>query len=239
MSQRDQPDRLPFRSSPYTTGPADSGGSKPGSVRPRRAPAHTSRGQGCRCGAMTTPDFCAGPDFYPDGLTSEPITAPQRAGQRPTTRRASRGPVEPGTDRTSDLTVEPALAATPAPESCVPPLSGAPGQPGGTGAAAGAGPSTGEPAGDPVPTLFTPTQAADLLQVPESWLRRRAARRLVPCTFLGKHLRFSRANLEQIITDAVRPAAADQRTAPGGSTAPRRRAKPATRVRTDSRRPAR
>ncbi|WP_373294127.1 helix-turn-helix domain-containing protein [Lentzea pudingi] len=54
--------------------------------------------------------------------------------------------------------------------------------------------------------LFTPAQAAALLQVRETWLRRRAARRLVPCTFLGKHLRFSRDNLEQIAADAVRPA---------------------------------
>jgi hypothetical protein len=32
--------------------------------------------------------------------------------------------------------------------------------------------------------LYTPAQAAALLQVPESWLRRRAAARQVPCTFL-------------------------------------------------------
>ncbi|WP_404800371.1 hypothetical protein [Actinomadura rudentiformis] len=33
-----------------------------------------------------------------------------------------------------------------------------------------------------------------------SWLRRKAAARAIPCTFLGKHLRFSRADLEAIIT---------------------------------------
>src|SRR5687768_652395 len=54
-------------------------------------------------------------------------------------------------------------------------------------------PVAGQVAGDAAPLLFTPSQAAQLLQVRESWLRRRAARRLVPCTFLGKHLRFSRA----------------------------------------------
>lgn len=54
--------------------------------------------------------------------------------------------------------------------------------------------------------MFSPAQAAALLQVRESLLRRRAARRLVPCTFLGKHLRFSRDNLEQIAAAAVRPA---------------------------------
>ncbi|MCO5996718.1 hypothetical protein NE234_25470 [Actinoallomurus sp. WRP9H-5] len=32
-----------------------------------------------------------------------------------------------------------------------------------------------------------------------SWLRRKAAARAIPCTFLGKHLRFSRADLEAIV----------------------------------------
>ncbi|MCP2304082.1 helix-turn-helix domain-containing protein [Actinokineospora globicatena] len=72
----------------------------------------------------------------------------------------------------------------------------------------------GEDAG---PLLFTPTQAADLLQVKESWLRRRAGQRRVPSTALGKHLRFSRADLERIAADAARPA-----TGPGTSTRPTR-----------------
>jgi excisionase family DNA binding protein len=202
---------------------------------------------------MTDPDFffadddvTTGPDFYPDGLTPEAITAlqrdvdrelghegyPVRDGQRPTPRRSTRGPVEPTTRPVS-------AAITPAPGSCVSPLPGAPGQRGGTGAAEGAVRSTGEPAGDPVPTLFTPTQAAELLHVPESWLRRRAARRLVPCTFLGKHLRFSRANLNQIITDAARPAATARRSVSDTGAAPRRRGRPPVRTRTDSRRPTR
>lgn len=50
--------------------------------------------------------------------------------------------------------------------------------------------------------LYTPAQAAELLQVPESWLRRRAGARRVPCSFLGKHLRFSRADLEAIVRSA-------------------------------------
>lgn len=62
--------------------------------------------------------------------------------------------------------------------------------------------------GASAPELFTPAQAAALLKVPESWLRRRAARHQVPCTMLGKHLRFSTANLDQIVADAARPAAA-------------------------------
>jgi len=64
-------------------------------------------------------------------------------------------------------------------------------------------PTTDDVAG---PVLFTPSQAAALIKVPESWLRRRAAHRQIPCTMLGKHLRFSTANLEQIITGATRPA---------------------------------
>ncbi|HEX3782635.1 MAG TPA: helix-turn-helix domain-containing protein [Pseudonocardiaceae bacterium] len=87
--------------------------------------------------------------------------------------------------------------------------------------------------------MFTPAQAAEVLQVPESWLRRQAARRLVPCTFLGKHLRFSRADLNQIIADAARTAATSQRSAAGTSTPPRRRGRPPVRTRTDSHRPPR
>ncbi|WP_092778432.1 helix-turn-helix domain-containing protein [Actinokineospora terrae] len=67
------------------------------------------------------------------------------------------------------------------------------------------------------PLLFTPAQAADLLQVKESWLRRRAGQRRVPSTALGKHLRFSRADLERIAADAARPA-----TGPGTPTRPTR-----------------
>jgi hypothetical protein len=65
-------------------------------------------------------------------------------------------------------------------------------------------PTTTQATGNPVPLLYTPAQAAAALQVPESWLRRRAARRDVPCTFLGKHLRFSQANLEAIVIQAAR-----------------------------------
>ena len=56
-----------------------------------------------------------------------------------------------------------------------------------------------------VQVLFTPAQAAAQLQVRESWLRRRAARRAVPCTFLGKHLRFSQDDIKQIAAAAAQP----------------------------------
>jgi excisionase family DNA binding protein len=53
--------------------------------------------------------------------------------------------------------------------------------------------------------LYTPGAAAQLLAVRESWLRRKAAARAVPCTFLGRHLRFSRADLEAIAQAAAHP----------------------------------
>src|SRR5690348_14473764 len=43
--------------------------------------------------------------------------------------------------------------------------------------------------------LYTPAEAARRLRVRESWLRKKAAARLVPCTHLGRHLRFSPADL--------------------------------------------
>lgn len=52
--------------------------------------------------------------------------------------------------------------------------------------------------------VFTPAEAAALLKVPESWLRKRASARQVPCTFIGKHLRFSSSDLEQIIRSGHR-----------------------------------
>jgi excisionase family DNA binding protein len=58
----------------------------------------------------------------------------------------------------------------------------------------------------PAARLYTPAEAAQLLAVPESWLRRKAGRRLIPCTKLGKHLRFSATDLTQI-TDTGQQAA--------------------------------
>jgi excisionase family DNA binding protein len=62
--------------------------------------------------------------------------------------------------------------------------------------------STSEPIpapGESNQLLYTPAEAADKLRVRESWLRRRAAARQIPCTFLGKHLRFSDADLAGIV----------------------------------------
>lgn len=57
--------------------------------------------------------------------------------------------------------------------------------------------------------LHTPAQAARALSVRESWLRRMAGRGGIPCTFLGKHLRFSDADLRSIIHHGSRPARRD------------------------------
>jgi excisionase family DNA binding protein len=85
--------------------------------------------------------------------------------------------------------------------------------------AAGPGPSTdadphvADPnvAVEPV-QLYTPAAAAELLSVTESWLRRKASARLIPCTFLGKHLRFSRPDLAAIIAAGTRPAISGRAT---------------------------
>ncbi|MGC9668517.1 helix-turn-helix domain-containing protein [Planosporangium sp. 12N6] len=55
------------------------------------------------------------------------------------------------------------------------------------------------PFGEGGQLLFTPAEAAAQLRIRESWLRRKAAARQVPCTFLGKHLRFSGADLTAIV----------------------------------------
>jgi len=54
--------------------------------------------------------------------------------------------------------------------------------------------------------LHTPAEAAALLAVRESWLRRKAGRREIPCTFLGRHLRFSSDDLTSIARTGARPA---------------------------------
>ena len=49
------------------------------------------------------------------------------------------------------------------------------------------------------PLLYTAAQSAALLQVSPSWLRKKATARAIPCTFVGKHLRFSANDLASII----------------------------------------
>ncbi|MEV5827952.1 helix-turn-helix domain-containing protein [Spirillospora sp. NPDC052242] len=47
--------------------------------------------------------------------------------------------------------------------------------------------------------MYTPAEAAAMLQVRESWLRKKATARAIPCTFIGKHLRFSEQDIDGII----------------------------------------
>ena len=73
--------------------------------------------------------------------------------------------------------------------------------------------------------LHTPAEAAEILKIRESWLRAKAAARSIPCTFIGKHLRFSDDDIAQIMAEGARqpvtvPAAS------GGSNVQARRPRP-------------
>jgi hypothetical protein len=52
--------------------------------------------------------------------------------------------------------------------------------------------------------LHTAAEAAAILKVRESWLKTKASARLIPCTFIGKHLRFSDADIEDIMRAGAR-----------------------------------
>jgi excisionase family DNA binding protein len=52
--------------------------------------------------------------------------------------------------------------------------------------------------------LFTAAEAASMLKVRESWLKRKASARLIPCTFVGKHLRFSDDDIAEIMKAGAR-----------------------------------
>jgi hypothetical protein len=53
--------------------------------------------------------------------------------------------------------------------------------------------------------LYTADQAAELLQIRPSWLRRKAAARAVPCRYVGKHLRFTRSDILAIAELSAQP----------------------------------
>lgn len=73
---------------------------------------------------------------------------------------------------------------------------------------AAAGSTTATPSVGSLLPLYTPAAAAELLAMRESWLRRRATARTVPCTFLGKHLRFSHADVVAIAAAGAHPVGA-------------------------------
>jgi len=52
--------------------------------------------------------------------------------------------------------------------------------------------------------LHTAAEAAGMLKVRESWLKTKAAARLIPCTFVGKHLRFSDDDIARIMQAGAR-----------------------------------
>jgi hypothetical protein len=52
--------------------------------------------------------------------------------------------------------------------------------------------------------LHTVAEAAGILKVRESWLKTKAAARLIPCTFVGKHLRFSDDDIGEIMRAGAR-----------------------------------
>lgn len=54
--------------------------------------------------------------------------------------------------------------------------------------------------------LCTPAQVAELLAVPEAWLQSKAGRREIPSTQIGKHVRFSIADIAAIVREGARPA---------------------------------
>jgi glutaredoxin len=47
--------------------------------------------------------------------------------------------------------------------------------------------------------LHTVAETAQILKVRESWLKTKASARSVPCTFVGKHLRFSDDDIAEIM----------------------------------------
>ena len=52
--------------------------------------------------------------------------------------------------------------------------------------------------------LYTAAEAAGILKVRESWLKTKATARLIPCTFIGKHLRFSDGDIAGIMKAGAR-----------------------------------
>jgi hypothetical protein len=52
--------------------------------------------------------------------------------------------------------------------------------------------------------LHTVSEAAGILKVRESWLKTKASARMIPCTFIGKHLRFSDGDIAEIMRAGVR-----------------------------------
>jgi excisionase family DNA binding protein len=55
-----------------------------------------------------------------------------------------------------------------------------------------------------VTRLYSISEAAEVLNVPVTWLRDKVTARQVPHTRLGRHVRFTEAHLAQIIAEGER-----------------------------------
>jgi hypothetical protein len=66
--------------------------------------------------------------------------------------------------------------------------------------------------------LHTAAEAAGILKVRESWLKTKAAARLIPCTFIGKHLRFSDDDVAEIMRAGSRQPVTSRPPRPRGGT---------------------
>ena len=64
--------------------------------------------------------------------------------------------------------------------------------------------------------LHTVAEAAGILRVRESWLKAKASARLIPCTFVGKHLRFSDDDIANIMRAGARQPIAFRLARSGG-----------------------
>jgi hypothetical protein len=64
--------------------------------------------------------------------------------------------------------------------------------------------------------LHTAAEAVGILKVRESWLKAKASARLIPCTFVGKHLRFSDDDIANIMRAGARQPIASRLARSGG-----------------------
>jgi excisionase family DNA binding protein len=56
--------------------------------------------------------------------------------------------------------------------------------------------------------LYSIREAAEVLNVPFTWLRDKVTARQVPHTRLGRHVRFTEAHLAEIVAEGERPVVA-------------------------------
>jgi hypothetical protein len=66
--------------------------------------------------------------------------------------------------------------------------------------------------------LHTVAEAAGILRARESWLKTKAAARLIPCMFIGKHLRFSDDDITAIMRAGARQPVTSHRDEGGDAT---------------------